>query len=220
MLGRCVIGEDESVTATRNVGPYRVYRVEEPKTKRITRLVFGLWFFGVALGLSVEADLGVNPWTVFHQGLAEILPISIGTAIIVTGLVILMIFPIIDEPIGIGTLLNITLIGIFVDITLAVLPDLESLPVRILALGVAPILIGVGSGFYIGAGLGPGPRDGIMTALTGRGLRVAVARTVVEASALIIGIVLGGRAGWGTLYMAGTVGFWVQTFLRRLSLDT
>lgn len=208
------------MTATRDVGPYRVYRIEAPKAQRLSRLVFGLGFFGIALGLSVEADLGVNPWTVFHQGLSEILPISIGTAIILTGLVILIIFPIIDEPIGIGTLLNVTLIGIFVDITLAVLPDLETLPARILALGVAPVLIGVGSGFYIGSGLGPGPRDGIMTALTRRGLRVSIARTLVEATALIIGFLLGGRAGWGTLYMAGTVGFWVQTFLRRLRLDT
>jgi len=207
------------VTDTRKVGPYRLYRVREPKAERVGRLLIGLCFFGIALGLSVEADLGVNPWTVFHQGLAERLPISIGVAIILVGIVILGIFPFIDEPIGVGTLCNIIMIGLVVDITLAVVPDLETLPLRLLALGVAPILIGVGSGFYIGSSLGPGPRDGIMTALERRGLTVRVARSLIEFTALIAGIVLGGRAGWGTLYMAGTVGFWVQVFLDRLRLN-
>ena len=218
MLGGCARDEARFVTATRKIGPYQVYRIRPPEVERVARLLFGLLFFGVALGLSVEADLGVNPWTVVHQGLSERLPISIGVAIIVTGLVILSIFPIIDEPIGLGTVLNVTVIGVFVDITLAIIPDLNSLPIRILSLGVAPILIGVGSGFYIGSGLGPGPRDGIMTALERRGLRVSIARTIVELTALLIGIVLGGRAGLGTLYMAGTVGFWVQFFLRRLRI--
>jgi len=204
---------------TRRIGPYLVYRIQEPRTYRIGRLLLGLSFFGIALGLSVEADLGVNPWTVFHQGLSERLPISIGTAIIVTGLVILGIFPFIQQPIGIGTLLNVALVGVAVDLTLAIVPDLDGLVVRILALGIAPVLIGVGSGFYIGSGLGPGPRDGIMTALARSGLTVAVARSIVELTALIIGTILGGRAGWGTLYMAGTVGFWVQVFLQRLRLD-
>ena len=121
------------MTATRKLGPYQVYRVRAPHVQRVARLLFGLLFFGVALGLSVEADLGVNPWTVFHQGLAERLPISIGVAIIVTGLVILASFPLFDEPLGLGTLLNVTLIGIFVDVTLAIIPDLDSLIARLAA---------------------------------------------------------------------------------------
>ena len=98
------------MTATRKIGPYQVYRVRPPQAQRILRLLVGLVCFGIALGLSVEADLGVNPWTVFHQGLSECLPISIGVAIIVTGLVILVIFPVIDEPIGLGTVLNVCLL--------------------------------------------------------------------------------------------------------------
>lgn len=206
------------MTHTRKVGPYQVYRIRDPRARRIGRLVLGLGFFGIGLGVSVEAELGVNPWTVFHQGLAERLPISIGVAIIITGLVILAIFPVIDEPIGLGTVLNVALIGVFVDLTLAIVPDLTSLLVRILALGIAPVLIGLASGFYIGSGLGPGPRDGIMTALGRRGMRVSAARTAIEVAAVLIGIVLGGRAGWGTLYMAGTVGIWVQFFLQRLEM--
>lgn len=206
------------MTATRKIGPYQVYRVRPPQARRIVQLLIGLVCFGIALGLSVEANLGVNPWTVFHQGLSELLPISIGVAIIVTGLVILLIFPVIDEPIGLGTVLNVTVIGVFVDLTLAVIPDLNLLATRVLSLGVAPVLIGLGSGLYIGSGLGPGPRDGIMTALERRGLRVSVARTIVELTALTIGVLLDGRAGLGTLYMAGTVGFWVQFFLRRLRI--
>lgn len=174
--------------------------------------------FGIALGLSVEAALGVNPWTVLHGGIEKRTPISIGTAVLVVGLVVLLLFPVMKQPIGIGTLLNIAVIGPVIDVTLRVVPDLTALPVRIAALAVAPMLIGLGSGFYIGAGLGPGPRDGIMTALERMGIPVWLARSIVEASALIIGFLLGGDVGVGTVWMAGSVGFFVQFFLKRLRL--
>ncbi len=207
------------MTATRDLGPYRIYRINEPRQRRILQLLLGLIIFGFALGISVEAMLGVNPWTVFHGGLAERLPISIGVGIVLVGLALLLTFPFIDEPIGLGTALNVAVIGFVVDLTLWIVPDLESMVARVIAIGIAPVLIGLGSGFYIGAGLGPGPRDGVMTALERRGVPVWLARTGIEFSALIIGIILGGDAGWGTLWMAGSVGFWVQLFLRRLRID-
>lgn len=204
---------------TFSVGPFDVYRIRSPKPKRLAYLFFGLTVFGVALGLSVEAVLGVNPWTVFHGGLEKHLPISIGTAVLLVGLVLIILFPVMKQPIGIGTLMNILVIGPVMDLTIFLVPDLTSLPARIAALAVAPMLIGLASGFYIGAGLGPGPRDGIMTALERAGLPVWLARAAVEATALTFGAFLGGNVGWGTVWMAGSVGFFVQFFLKRLRID-
>jgi uncharacterized membrane protein YczE len=207
------------MTATSTLGPFLVYNVRDPKAHRIGALLLGLVFFGVALGLSVEANLGVNPWTVFHGGLSENLGITIGTTTILVGAILLLSFPLLNQPLGLGTLLNVVVIGTVTDLTILVVPDLTNLPARLAALAVAPALIGVGSGFYIGAGLGPGPRDGIMTTLERVGLPVWLARALVELGALSVGAILGGNVGWGTVWMATTVGFWVQFFLLRLRLD-
>lgn len=201
------------------VGPVQLYEIRAPRAKRIGQVMLGLPLFGIALGLSVEAALGVNPWTVFHGGLALHTPLSIGAATIVTGLALLMSFPLYGEPMGLGTLLNVVLVGLFTDLTIALTPDLETLAVRVVALGVAPVLIGIASGLYIGAGLGPGPRDGVMTALERRGLPIWLARSCIEFTALTVGWLLGGDVGLGTVWMAGTVGVWVHVFLRRLRLD-
>lgn len=197
-------------------GPFRIYQVRSPRGRRIRQLLIGLPFFGIALGLAVEANLGVNPWTVFHGGLANHTPLTIGTATIVVGALLLLAFPLLREPFGLGTLLNVAIIGLITDATIAVVPDLTSMWTRVAALGVAPVLIGLGSGLYIGAGLGPGPRDGLMTALERRGLPIWLARTVIEATALAVGWVLGGDVGLGTVWIAGSVGFFVDFFLRRL----
>lgn len=208
------------MTDTRQVGPYLVYRIREPRRHRYGQVMVGLVAYGVALGLGVEAELGVNPWTVFHGGVSHKTPLTIGAVIILAGIVLLMIYPIIKQPLGLGTLLNVAMIGTVTDLTIWFIPDLTSMSLRLLALGVAPILIGLGSGLYIGAGLGPGPRDGLMTALERQGLPVWLARTVIEVSALLSGFALGGDVGWGTLWMAGSVGIWVDLFLRRLRIDS
>lgn len=194
-------------------------RLRVPVGKRFAYLLLGLPLFGIALGLSIEANFGVNPWTTFHQGLSIHTPMSVGVATSVVGAVLLVSFPLLREPIGVGTLLNVVLIGFWVDVTLAVVPDLESTVLRLLAIFVAPILIGLGSGFYIGAGLGPGPRDGIMTALERRGLPVWLARTLIEVTALTMGVILGGSIGFGTVWMSVSVGWWVQLFLTRMRID-
>ncbi len=190
-----------------------------PVVRRLGQLLPGLGLFGLGLALSIEGDLGTNPWTVFHVGAADRLGISVGTMVVITGLVLLLSFAPFREPLGLGTVLNVAVIGPVVDIALALVPDLTGMPSRLAALGVAPVCIGLASGLYIGAGFGPGPRDGIMTALERRGLKVSVARTIVELTALAAGIALGGKAGFGTVYMALTVGVWVQIFLKRLRID-
>ena len=205
-------------SATFSIGPIHLYRVRDPKAQRIRQVLIGLPFFGLALALSVEASLGVNPWTVFHGGVAERTPLTIGTATVLTGVVLLFSFPFLREPMGIGTLLNVAIIGFVVDAVLWIIPDLTSMPLRIAALAVSPALIGLGSGLYIGAGLGPGPRDGLMTALERRGLPVWLARTLIEFTALAVGWLLGGDVGFGTVWMAGSVGWFVDFFLRRLRL--
>lgn len=193
--------------------------MRSPAGRRVSQLLPGLVLFGIGLGLSIEADLGTNPWTVFSTGASDRLGISVGTMVIIIGLVILVSFLPLREPLGIGTALNVLIIGPVIDLTLAIVPDLSTIGIRLLALGVSPIFIGLASGLYIGAGLGPGPRDGLMTALERRGIRVSIARTIIELSALAAGALLGGAVGFGTIYMALTVGFWVQLFLRRLRID-
>lgn len=195
-------------------GPLRIYRIDAPRLRRLAQVVPGLLVFGVAMGLAIEASLGVSPWTVFHQGVSERIGLSIGTVTVLTGFVILLIYPLIDEPIGLGTLLNATIVGPAIDITLWVIPDLTALPVRIAALAAAPALLGLASGMYIGAGLGPGPRDGLMTFLERHGLRVWQGRALIEFTALLIGWLLGGNVGLGTVWMATSVGFFVDLFLR------
>lgn len=205
-------------SATFSLGPFHFYRVRAPRAQRLRQVLIGLPFFGIALALSVEAALGVNPWTVFHGGVAERTPLTIGTATVLTGVVLLLAFPFLREPMGIGTLLNVAIIGFVVDLVLWIIPDLTSMPLRVAALAVSPALIGLGSGLYIGAGLGPGPRDGLMTALERRGLPVWLARTLIEFTALLVGWLLGGDVGLGTVWMAGSVGWFVDFFLRRLRL--
>ena len=207
------------MTEHRKIAGFRVLALRPPPARRITQLLSGLPLFGIGLALSIEADLGTNPWTVFHTGAAPRLGISIGVMVILTGLVLLLAFIPLKEPLGLGTVLNVALIGPVIDLTLAIIPDLTSMPARVLALGISPICIGLASGLYIGSGLGPGPRDGIMTALERRGLSVSIARTIVELTALTAGFLLGGKVGIGTIYMAFTVGWWVQFFLKRLRID-
>lgn len=187
--------------------------------RRLALLIPGLVLFGLALALNVEAGLGVNPWTVFHQGAAQRLGLSIGTVITGTGLLLVLLFRGLREPLGLGTIGNAVIVGISIDVSLYLIPDLQTIGTRIAALAVAPPLLGLASGFYIGAGLGPGPRDGLMTALNRRGLTLSTARTVVELTALAVGWVLGGQVGIGTVYFGLTVGWFVRLFINRFRID-
>jgi uncharacterized membrane protein YczE len=187
--------------------------------RRVPRLVFGLVLFGIGIALMVIANLGLSPWEVLHQGLSRNTGIPIGTVGILTGIVVLLLWIPLKERIGIGTILNVILIGIVVDTSLWVLPDtVETLWLRwVLMLG-GTLIIAFGSGLYIGVGLGPGPRDGLMTGLSRRGMNIGIARIGIEITVLIIGWFMGGTVGAGTVVFAFGVGPLVAIFLPMLSL--
>ncbi len=186
--------------------------------RRVPRLLGGLVLFGVGIALMVRADLGLAPWDVLHQGVAERTGVPIGTVTILTGLVVLLLWIPIRERPGLGTLLNVLVIGLVVDATLALVDAPQAMWQRVTFLVLGIFVFGPGSGLYIGAGLGPGPRDGLMTGLARRGRSLRVVRTGIELTALAIGAVLGGRVGVGTVAFATTVGPNVHWFLERMSL--
>lgn len=186
---------------------------------RLARLLFGLTLFGLGLALMVISDLGLSPWDVLHQGISRQTGIPIGTAVIITGFAVLLLWIPLHERIGIGTIANAIVIGLVLDGALLVLPEtLENVVLRWVALLAGVVIVAIGSGFYIGAGLGPGPRDGLMTGLARRGISLAWARAWIEITALVTGWLLGGTVGVGTVLFAFGMGPLVQFFLRRLSL--
>ncbi len=186
--------------------------------RRLPRLLLGLVFFGMGIGLMVRADLGLAPWDVLHQGVSERTGISIGVVTILTGIVVLLLWIPIRERPGLGTVLNVLVIGVVVDLTLAVVDAPEAMWQRVGLLVVGVYVFGPGSGWYIGAGLGPGPRDGLMTGIARRGHSLRVVRTGIELSALVLGFLLGGSVGVGTVVFALTVGPNVHWHLDRMTM--
>ena len=185
---------------------------------RLARCIGGLALFGVGIALILEANLGAAPWDVFHQGISRLTNISVGTVIVATGLILLLVWiPLRQRP-GIGTLLNALEIGITVNVIEPLVPEVEAGWLRVIYLVTGILAIAVGSGAYIGAGLGTGPRDGIMMGLKARGLSVRVARTIIEITVLIIGALLGGTIGIGTLAFTVAIGPLVHALLPPLTL--
>ena len=186
--------------------------------RRVPRLMLGLVLFGFGLGMVVLGGYGLPGWDVFHQGLAERTPLTIGTAVIVIGVVLLIVMLVLHEPIGVGTLANVVVIGLVLDATLWLIDAPVNTAARVLLTLTGPIVVAIGSGYYIGVRLGPGPRDGLMTALDRRGVTLWKARFGIEAVALSSGVLLGGTAGWGTVWFLVSIGPAVQFFLRYLSV--
>ncbi len=182
--------------------------------RRLLQLYIGLVLYGVSTALFVHANLGADPWDVFHLGVAKQLGISFGTVIILTGAAVLLLWIPIRQMPGLGTVSNVIVLGLAADATLAVLPPLESMVARSALLVGAIVLNAIATGMYIGAGFGPGPRDGLMTGLhacTGWSLRVI--RTAIELSVLLIGWLLGGKFGVGTVIYALSIGPLIQLCL-------
>lgn len=184
---------------------------------RLVRLYLGLVLFGVSLALMVRADLGLGPWDVLHQGVAQRLHIPIGWVVIGVGAVVMLAWIPLRERPGIGTLSNLVVVGLVADGALAVLPAPGPLAVRTAFLVVGIVGTAVGTGFYVGAGFGPGPRDGLMTGLARRGLSIRLVRTSLEVGVLVIGFLLGGSVGIGTVAFALGIGPLVQLALPRLA---
>lgn len=183
--------------------------------RRLPQVVLGLWLFGMGVAAMVAGGLGTAPWDVFHQGVANVTDISLGTVIILTGLALLLAFWPLRERLGLGTILNAVLIGVSVNWTLSWLHQPGPLSARIALTVAGPIAIALASGLYIGGGLGPGPRDGIMTGFAKRGFAVWKVRTILEVSVMTIGVALGGSIGFGTAWFAVSIGPLVQLFLPR-----
>ena len=188
--------------------------------RRLPRLLSGLVLFGVGISMMVVAHLGLSPWEVFHQGISVNTRVPLGTVGIITGIVVLVLwFPLRERP-GIGTVANVLLIGIVIDLTLYLAPDSVSSTWQRWALLLGgTVVIAVGTGLYIGAGLGPGPRDGLMTGLGKRGVPISLGRAAIEITVLAIGWLLGGTVGIGTVVFAFGVGPLVGVFLPALSLE-
>ncbi|KQR25121.1 membrane protein YczE [Microbacterium sp. Leaf151] len=174
---------------------------------RISRLFVGLVLYGVGCALTVAAGLGVDPWTVFAQGLSRVTGLGIGWITNIVGLAVLLLWiPLRQKP-GVGTIANILLVGTSMQIALGILPHPDALWMQVLLLVAGVVLVAVASGLYIGARFGPGPRDGLMTGLHGRlGWPIWACRLTVEGTVLILGWLLGGTVGVGTLVFALGIG--------------
>lgn len=187
--------------------------------RRIAQLYVGLTLYGVSMALMLRAGLGLDPWDVLQQGLSLKVHHAIGTMSIVVGaLVLLLWIPLRQRP-GLGTVSNVVVIGLVMDATLAVIPDQHGLPRQVPMLIGAILLCGLATGMYISADLGPGPRDGLMTGLAARtGWSIRLTRTLIEATVLVSGWLLGGSVGIGTVAFALGIGLAAQIFLRLLAI--
>ena len=180
---------------------------------RAGQLLIGLWLFGAGIALLVRAGLGLASWDVLHQGLATRTGLSIGTVIVASGVLVLALWwPLRQRP-GVGTVANVLLVGLAVDGTLAWLPTPNGLGWRLTFLVLGIVVNAIGTGLYIGAGLGPGPRDGLMTGLAARGLSIRRARTMIELAVLALGWLLGGTVGIGTVTYALVIGPLAHVFI-------
>ncbi len=194
------------------------------RARRFSQLLVGLVLYGLTMAVMVRATLGLDPWDVFHQGVTALLGhwirLSYGTVItIVSVLVLLLWIPLRQRP-GVGTVANTLIIGWTTDLGMAVLPAPHAMPARIGLLIVAVAGNALAGALYIGAGLGPGPRDGLMTGLVGRGVgSVRVVRTTIELTVLAVGWLLGGLVGVGTVVYALCIGPLLHVLLPRLQVN-
>jgi uncharacterized membrane protein YczE len=187
---------------------------------RLVNLFAGLVLFGASLALMLRSGLGLGPWDVLHQGLSERTGLPIGQVVIGVAVVVLLLWiPLRQRP-GFGTISNVIVVGLAVDATLALLPEPHPLAARFGYLILGILANAVATGLYIGAGLGPGPRDGLMTGLARRGYSIRLVRTLIELSVLAIGWLLGGTLGVGTVLYAVTIGPLVGVLLPRLTIVT
>lgn len=183
--------------------------------RRLIQLYIGLTLYGASSALLVESGLGLEPWGVLHQGLAELTGLTIGVVSIFVGAAVLLLWiPLRQRP-GLGTVSNVFVVGLAMDATLALVPDTDALAARVPLLVAGIVLNGVATGLYIAAAFGPGPRDGLMTGLhrrTGRSIRLV--RTAIELAVVATGFALGGTVGIGTVLYAVAIGPLAQLFLR------
>jgi uncharacterized membrane protein YczE len=185
------------------------------QARRVSQLLAGLVLYGVSMALLVESGLGLDPWDVFHQGVSRVTGLSFGLVVILTGIPILLLWiPLRQRP-GVGTIANVVVVGLVVDAALIVLPTVHHLALRITFLVAGIVLNGVATGLYLGARLGAGPRDGLMTGFVARFPRTSIrlVRTTIEVVVLAVGWLLGGTVGIGTVAYALAIGPLAHLFI-------
>ena len=191
-------------------------RMRPPRVRRLVQLYVGLVLYGVSASMLLLAGLGVDPWDVLHQGLSHRLGLGVGTWAIIVGVGVLLLWiPLRQRP-GFGTLNNVLVVGLVIDLMLAIVPPVHGLPAQIVVMVGGVVLNGIATGAYIGAGLGPGPRDGLMTGLAARGHSIRIVRTSIELTVLCTGWLLGGTVGVGTVVYALGIGPIAHVTLPRL----
>ena len=218
--GRAVPGLTTSVRCiAMATAPLRPLR--EQFTERFARCALGLAGFGTGIAFFVKSRIGVPPWDVFHQGISEHTGLGLGTVLIIVAFFVLLLWiPLRLRP-GLGTIMNAVEIGLVENLVQSHVPDAELMVVRILYVAIGMCAISAGSGLYIGAQFGSGPRDGLMLGLNQRfGISVRLARTVVEITVMVVGILLGGSIGVGTFVFALGIGPMVQVTLRMFRMNT
>jgi uncharacterized membrane protein YczE len=188
--------------------------------RRLSTLYVGLVLFGLSIALMVRAELGLASWDVLHQGIATRTGLRFGVVVIVVAAAVLVLWVPLRQRPGFGTLSNVVVVGLAADVALDVLPTVHALVPRAALLAAGILANGVATGLYIGAGMGPGPRDGLMTGLAARGYSIRVARTAIEISVLVVGWLLGGTVGVGTVLYAVSIGPLVHYLLPRLTVTS
>jgi uncharacterized membrane protein YczE len=190
-----------------------------PRRRRLGQLYFGLVAYGFSDGLLLVGALGVDPWDVFHQGLSRHFGLGVGTWSIIVGACVLALWAPLHQRPGLGTLSNVVVIGLVINLTVAAIPTPRELTLRVAAMAGGVVLNGVATGAYIGAGLGPGPRDGLMTGLAARGHSIRVVRTSIEVTVLAAGWALSGTVGVGTVAYALGIGPLAHFFIPLFQID-
>lgn len=203
----------------RNLGPLAQLRAPH-LPRRIVQLLVGLTLYGVSMAMMVRGALGLDPWDVFHMGVASHVPLTFGQVTIVVGALVLLLWVPLRQWPGLGTVANVVVIGLAADAGLALIAQPHAWWARAALLLSGLVLNGIAGGLYIGSQLGPGPRDGLMTGLARRtGLSIRLVRTTIEVVVLLVGWLLGGSVGLGTVLYAVSIGPLVQFFLPRLTVD-
>lgn len=192
-----------------------VHNLNRAVARRLVQLIAGLFGWALGIALFIRSHLGLGPWDAFHYGVHVQTGMTVGTASILAGVVIVGANLALRVRPGLATLLNMVLIGLFTDLLLPLVPDAPSTATAVAYFAAAIPLVGISSGLYIGAGFGHGPRDGLMMALTLRtGWSIRSIRTLIELSVLVLGWLMGGTVGIGTVIVTLTIGHSVQWGLR------
>ncbi|MCL2140621.1 MAG: hypothetical protein FWH42_02935 [Dehalococcoidia bacterium] len=192
-------------------------------TLRFLSLLLGIFLYSVGIALAIKASIGYAPWEVFHAGLGITIGLSIGTASIIVGIVVVVMVTVFGEKVGFGTLMSMVLTGVFLDAILrvSIIPQAQNYFTGIIMLIIGLFVIALGSYFYIKSAFGVGPRDNLMIVLTRKTkLPVGVCRSVVELTVVLAGWCLGGMIGYGTVISAVMIGFCIQVVFKLLKFDT